>query len=378
MKSKVVLVMPVLVIPFISLAFYALGGGSGVKAADNDAKDGLNLKVPDATLKNEVIDKLGFYTRADKDSTKIKEWMKNDPYYSSGDLSFDAVRDPAAKPVLPNANRATAPEDELLTKIARLQQSLQTNSSFTQQDDVRLRAPVPVPADVARLETMMQNFPKHEEDPSMRQISEVMDKILDVQHPERMQEKVRSASLFHETFYLPVSLRPGDDTTVHGFYGVDYTDSTHAANAIEAVVHDGQVLVNGSVIKFRLLQDVFIGSNKIPSGTFVFALVTINGERLTASIESIRSGSNIYPVKMEVFDMDGLPGLYIPGAITRDVVKQSANNPLQSMDMNTIDPSFKMQAAAAGINTARSLLTKKVKVVKVTVKAGYRVFLKQM
>jgi hypothetical protein len=45
--------------------------------------------------------------------------------------------------------------------------------------------------------------------------------------------------------------------------------------------------------------------------------------------------------------------------------------------MNSIDPSFKVQATTAGINAAKSLLTKKAKLVKVTVKAGYKVLLKE-
>ncbi len=74
--------------------------------------------------------------------------------------------------------------------------------------------------------------------------------------------------------------------------------------------------------------------------------------------------------------MDGLPGIYIPGAITRDVAKQSADNGLQLMELTSIDPSVKAQVAAAGISTVKTMLSRKVKQVKVMVKAGYKVLLK--
>jgi hypothetical protein len=74
--------------------------------------------------------------------------------------------------------------------------------------------------------------------------------------------------------------------------------------------------------------------------------------------------------------MDGLAGIYIPGAITRDVAKQSADNGLQSIDMTSVDPSLKAQAATAGINAAKSLLSRKAKLIRVYVKAGYRILLK--
>uniref|UniRef100_UPI0013D45FFD conjugative transposon protein TraM n=1 Tax=Escherichia coli TaxID=562 RepID=UPI0013D45FFD len=75
-------------------------------------------------------------------------------------------------------------------------------------------------------------------------------------------------------------------------------------------------------------------------------------------------------------DMDGLPGIHIPGAITRDVAKQSADSGLQLMELTSVDPSLKAQAAAAGISSVKSLMSRKVKQVKVLVKAGYRVLLK--
>jgi hypothetical protein len=79
---------------------------------------------------------------------------------------------------------------------------------------------------------------------------------------------------------------------------------------------------------------------------------------------------------MEVYDLDGMAGIHIPGAITRDVAKQSADNGLQLMELTSVDPSLKAQAAAAGVSTVKNLLSKKVKQIKVVVKAGYKVLLK--
>ena len=129
-------------------------------------------------------------------------------------------------------------------------------------------------------------------------------------------------------------------------------------NAIEAVVHENQTLVNGAVIKLRLLNDIFIKEQKIPKDNFVFGIANLNDERLTIEINSIRSHNNLFNVKLEVFDMDGLPGTYIPGAITRDVAKQSADNSLQLMELSTMDPSLKAQATAADVGVPESHLGK--------------------
>ena len=145
------------------------------------------------------------------------------------------------------------------------------------------------------------------------------------------------------------------------------------ARAREQLFH---TLVNGAMVKLRLLNDIYIAGTLIPKESFVFGIATLDGERLQIEISSIRTGSSLFPVKLEVYDLDGLPEIYITGAITRDVAKQSADNSLQLMEIGTMDPSLKAQAAAAGISTTKNLLSKKVKQVKVIVKAVYKVLLK--
>jgi conjugative transposon TraM protein len=114
----------------------------------------------------------------------------------------------------------------------------------------------------------------------------------------------------------------------------------------------------------------------VPEGSFVYGIALLKGERLTVEINSIRSATNLFTVKLAVYDMDGLPGIYIPGTISRDVAKQSADNSLSLMELSSVDPSLKAQATVAGIGAAKNLLSKKVKLVKVLVKAGYKVLLK--
>ena len=160
------------------------------------------------------------------------------------------------------------------------------------------------------------------------------------------------------------------------FFGVEEDTDLEGQNTVEAVVHQTQNLVNGAVVKMRLLNDIYLNGSLVPKGNFVFGIAELNDERLKITINSIRNNNSLFPVKLEVFDMDGLSGIYIPGAISRDVARQSADNGLQLMELTSMDPSFKAQAAATGINAVKSLLSKKVKQVKVLVKAGYKMLLR--
>lgn len=138
------------------------------------------------------------------------------------------------------------------------------------------------------------------------------------------------------------------------------------------------MLVNGSVVKLRLIQDALVNGVLLPEGSFVFGTTSLNGERLNIAINNIHYQNAIYPVKLEVFDLDGISGLYIPGAITREVAKQSAEQGTQGVGLSTIDPSLGAQAANAGLEMAKTLFSKKTKLVKVSVKAGYQVLLQSL
>jgi conjugative transposon TraM protein len=129
-------------------------------------------------------------------------------------------------------------------------------------------------------------------------------------------------------------------------------------------------------VKFRLVPAIYINGKLVPEGSFVYGIAALDGERLKIEINSIRSATNLFNVKLEVFDMDGLPGIHIPGSINRDAVKQSADNSLSLLELSSVDPSLKAQATTAGVSAVKGLFSKKIKLVRVMVKAGYKILLK--
>jgi conjugative transposon TraM protein len=119
-----------------------------------------------------------------------------------------------------------------------------------------------------------------------------------------------------------------------------------------------------------------VEGREISKGELIYGLCELNNERLAIRIPSVAYNNNILPVNLIAFDIDGLEGIYVPGAMTRDVAKQSADNAIQSVELVGLDRSLRAQATGAGIGAIKSLLSKKVRQVKVTVKAGYQLILK--
>src|SRR5580704_15455855 len=81
---RFLMVLPLLVLPFLTILFIALGGGkegngTGEGSAGNK---GINLKLPDAHFKKaREKDKLGLYEQSSKDSAKRLDERKNDPFF---------------------------------------------------------------------------------------------------------------------------------------------------------------------------------------------------------------------------------------------------------------------------------------------------------
>lgn len=423
-KRRFFMVLPILVLPFLTMIFWALGGGQGVPA-ESQASDftGLNITLPDAHFdEKEIWDKLSLYEMAERDSAKYEEARESDPYFDL--IAFKSNQELQPQPdttkkqsrlidSFPHKEKlATDPNEERVNK--KLQELYsEMNKSNVQPTQVTREPIAPTSsdpqftADVDRLEQMMEMMHDNgEPDPEMQQIESVLEKILDIQHPERVKEKLKAIDNENKRAALPVEAARKDDNisllnstrfvpnaegydsasevlsvfaaSQNGFFGLDdeVVEEAQSGNTISAVIHDTQELVAGATVKMRLVDDININGRLVPKDQFIYGNCSINGERLNIEISSIRTGNSLLPVSLEVYDLDGLPGIYIPGAITRDAAKQASDDALQNIQLMSLDPSIGAQAASAGIEAAKGLFSKKAKLIKVTVKAGYQVFLK--
>jgi conjugative transposon TraM protein len=222
----------------------------------------------------------------------------------------------------------------------------------------------------------------------------MLERILDIQHPERVQEKIKQSEAIRKGQVFAVkdavkkdrisllehTVKNDLDTGTpqsNGFYGLnDSITDGDDQNAIEAVVHEDQTIVNGSTVKLRLLNDINVKGTVIPKDNFIYGTASLEGDRLKVKIGSLRYKKSLYPVQLSIFDIDALDGIYIPGAIAREVAKSSADQSIQTIGLNSFDQSLGAQAAGAGIEAAKSFFSKKVKLIKVMVKAGYKVLLR--
>lgn len=144
-------------------------------------------------------------------------------------------------------------------------------------------------------------------------------------------------------------------------------------NAISAVVHGNQAVTNGSTLKMHLDQDMSVNGKVIPKNTFVFGVVTFAGERMNVRVTSIRLANSIYPVSLDVYDRDGIKGIYVPGNVKADVkgeATEAGANEISSSGTGILGGVTRVVTSVG-----KAIFSKKAKEQKAMVRTNYKIYL---
>ncbi len=153
-------------------------------------------------------------------------------------------------------------------------------------------------------------------------------------------------------------------------------------NTISACIYGAQSVTDGQAVKLRLLEPMAVAERIIPRNAVVVGAAHVQGERLDIEITSIEHEGTIVPVELSVYDTDGQQGIFIPGSMEMDAVREVAANMGGSLG-SSINISTNAGAQLASdlgkglIQGTSQYIAKKMRTVKVHLKAGYKVMLYQ-
>jgi hypothetical protein len=346
-QRQMLLALPLLVIPFLTLFFWALGGGRGTKAQAAIQQKGFNASLPDAKLSDESkLNKMGYYDRAALDSAKLQQQMRSDPYYQGKIKADTTLHFPAAtlsgklsasltnKPVSAN-------EARVVQKLAQLQEAISKPDVISPPKKAEISdLPGPSP------KLLQAAMP----DPELTQMNGLLEKILDIQHPERLKAAAQPQAGVPEMRQF---------------------------KAIPAVTDGTQKITQGTVIRLKLTDSVTLDGQFFKKGQLIYGSGNLSSQRYTLNIKSIHIGNVFYPVDLTVFDqVDGLEGICVPEAITSEGMREGASNGVQGMEIMSLDQSMSAQLAGAGINAAKGIFSKKVRQVRGKLKNGHPILLR--
>jgi len=341
-KRKILLVLPLLVMPFMALAFYAAGGGRSSSSDALVSAGGINTSLPDANFSSaDPADKMGFYERGSIDTT--------------GSVGISTM---AGKMGFTEKSGYDKTE-EINQKLAMLNREISSppagmgtgkSPGFSPVESRNNLTDGSMKSEVDRLELLMNSMKSDKgADPEMEQMNAMLEKILDIQNPSRAGQKAL----------------PEVHAEVNG----------KGFSAVPAEIAIGGKVVQGSTVGLRLLDSVVLKEVVIPKGHLVFGFCRLVNQRLLLDIKSIRLGDLILPAELTMYGLDGLQGLAAPDAVFGEAATAGAADAVSGVSLYGMG-GIAGQVAGAGIDAAKSLFSRKIKVVRVKIRAGEKVLLR--
>ncbi|GAB2632861.1 conjugative transposon protein TraM [Belliella aquatica] len=403
-KKVLLLVFPLFAVPLLLFGITLLEPAQHIEEST-----GLKADIPEVMLEESQANKWNTYEIALDKERKLKEEIRMDPYAQTVEEPDLSLKD-SNQDILFNSE-LHASDQKLKAQEIALEEKLQSLIKLTSQQETmtlnqkqnpnislpnhfdpayELNHNIPLErastaGDIDRLEALMEKLHnKHlEPDPELLQLEGLMDKVLALQYPDRFAPPV-SEGVGEKPFFsvhTKTEALKNENEVVgeeeNGFFGLGSLEQmvVPVPASFPAIIGEDKQLVSGSSIKMTLTEPVEINGLTFESGAAVHGVCQLDGERLKIKVDHIRYENHLIPVKLEVFGMDALPGVAIPGAIGRDAAKEGLGQGVQGYA--PVQPGFTLEAqlASTSVETARGFLSKKTRLKKVNVKQGHPLLL---
>jgi hypothetical protein len=315
-------ILPLLALPFLVLYFYVYQSSANSKQTEVKQQAGINGtvgEVSDDIKKKELADKLDAYRNTYKEA---------DGYTAVSPVPIDKASSP------PLADNYSGREKKMLDSI---------NNAMKQK---YATSPPPSFKPFRQKKPEEETIPPQEKEPLevFKQQMAYMDSLNKASDPAVKEERKKKEALAKAEAkkanekVLTVH-KPDENTADFNTVRPENKDAF-----ISAVIDENLTGYGGSRVRLRLLEDIIAGNVTVKAGTYLYALVNgFSQQRVTLQVKSILYDNKILPVKLELYDLDGLPGLYVPESAFRDFTKDLGTNTIQGV---TIDESGSGSAAS--------------------------------
>jgi conjugative transposon TraM protein len=318
-------VLPLLALPFLCLFFYVFHTGGTKKKTVSKQASGINTSVGDVSpevKKQDLTNKLDAYRNRFKETdgnntvTAMPTEKPADPSVAANKAKLDSInqlmnrRFPSHPGAMSSQDRQMA---EALNRLQSRQKTVQENGQNVSSQAAK------DPMALFRQQMAYMDSVRKASDPA----------FIAARQKQEARAKADAAKAADKTLTVTrVTGASGDFNTVMPEKDRDF---------IKVVIDEGLTGYAGSRIRLRLLDDMQAGPYLIKKDTYLYALISgFTGQRVTLMVKSIVYQDKILPVKLEVYDLDGLEGLYVPESTFRDFTKDLGTNTVQGV---TIDDS---------------------------------------
>jgi len=324
-------ILPLILLPFLCLFFFVYHSGFAAKKAQDKPVNGINTSVGQVSgdvQKKQVDDKLDAYRNTYKEGDGMTA-VNPLPSEKTSNPAFQSSYSDKEKKMLDSINEA------MKAKYAQNPASVTTHKQPANNDLAMLAALNGLknrhPAESSRTTDQKVKDPME----TFRQQMAYLDSMNKANDPAVKAERQKSEAAAKVAAQkasepkLAVKLADVPSSDFNTVLPEKHQDF------IKVVIDENLTGYAGSRIRLRLLADIDAGNYRISKGTYLYALITgFSGQRVELTVKSILYENKILPVKLQVYDLDGLSGLYVPESAFRDFTKDLGTNTVQGV---TID-----------------------------------------
>lgn len=321
-------VIPLIVLPFLCIFFYIYKSSFGKERTPHAGRESLQTDLAG------VSEQVRSRTLSDKLEAYRDQYRQGDGYTAIGHIGEEQVETEVPNTLYNEQERRMLDSIDRAMK-ARYGSPL-TGESPSAADpqlpavsgDPHEKALQEALAAVGQPSSQKPGTPVRADQPDpmelFRQQMEMVDSMAKANDPEYRaeQERIRQAELHaeHEREAMASKL---DVTKVSGPAAVFNTvKPENEETPITAIVDQDIKGYAGSRLRIRLLDDMMAGRFLIKKGTYIYAQISgFTGQRVNLTVTSIMNGQHILPVRLEIYDHDGLPGLYVPASAFREFTR---------------------------------------------------------
>ena len=272
----------------------------------------------------------------------------------------------------PEKERMAKELEELKTKLAEKENrksSVDEQMAVMEKSYQMAAKYIPQMQGQTSLQTTVEQSSKGTNKPNVMPVSQVSERIVS-----SLQQDVGLSQV------LAGSKVPIQETN-NGFYTVsDEKLKSDLKNTISACIHNDQTIVDGQSVRLRLTEQLQAGTILVPTNAIISGTARIQGERLGITVNSLEYDGLLLPVDLTVYDTDGQRGIYIPNTGTVNAAKEIVANMGTSAGTSISLTSNASQQLVAdlgrsAIQGTSQYMAKKLREVKVNLKAGYKILL---
>ncbi len=389
-KNKALLLLPLALLPFVVLIFYILGGGENAKPEQTENvnnQPGMNYILPEAEKSISIFDKMEAYeqqvtaaattdynileeTDTLAETTQVKSRTENEVMGSESATGTDPtgnllahIRETETSIKKELEQGREVPENKMKSATGKIVSKDRNEGKNSEKNG-------------ANAEEKKQDQQEAQRQTLTTGIAE-LDKVFD----ENLKLNRQNDSL---QFYLKHASKRLDQIDTEnnrkftvskkGASGFGINQTQDGSQIIKAEIYETATVLDGNRVKLRLLEEAWVNGLKVPQGSIVYGVCAIRNERLNISITQFPARESFLAVDLEVHDVDGLPGLYVPDNAARKATKDAlAGTNTSSMIGVTTDP-LTYAGIRAADRTAQTLL-KSIRLKRVTVKKNTIVYI---